>query len=120
MPRRAIEYSRSVLAYHAGLRCGLDGLADHGRRFIQIFDNDIALFDVISLGRKYFPKITEDAWFSEYLTNKIMTSFEAEEGIFQQEASMALARHRISINSLERSWQKPMIVRYLLFEMRRT
>lgn len=85
MPRRAIEYSRSVLAYHAGLRCGLDGLADHGRRFIQIFDNDIALFDVISLGRKYFPKITEDAWFSEYLTNKIMTSFEAEEGIFQQE-----------------------------------
>lgn len=85
MPRRAIEYSRSVLAYHAALSCGLDGLADYAREYIQIFDKDIRIFDIIALGRKNFPMITEDAWFSEYLTAKIMEGFEADEQTFQQE-----------------------------------
>ena len=68
--RHRIEYNTSLLAYHAGLHCGLDGLAEHGRKYMLIFDNDIPLFDVISLGRKHFPRITEDAWFSEYLTTQ--------------------------------------------------
>ncbi|KAL5334278.1 hypothetical protein BJX70DRAFT_22716 [Aspergillus crustosus] len=85
MPMRAIEYSRSVLAYHAGLRYGLDGLADHGRKYIQIFDRDVQIFDILAVGRKYFPRITENPWFSEYLTSKIMAIFETNEEIFQQE-----------------------------------
>jgi hypothetical protein len=79
------EYIISLLAYHAGLHCGLDGLAEHGRKYMRIFDNNIPLFGVISLGRKHFPKITEDAWFSEYLTTKVRESFETEEDIFEQE-----------------------------------
>ena len=47
MPRRAIEYNRSVLAYHAALSCGLDGLADYAREYIQIFDKDTNIFDII-------------------------------------------------------------------------
>ena len=85
MPRHAIEYSRSVLAYHAALSCGLDGLAGHAREYMQTFDKDIPIFDIIALGRKNFPRITEDTWFSEYLTAKIMASFEADEQIFQRE-----------------------------------
>ena len=85
MPRRAVEYSRSVLTYHAALRCGLDGLADHARKYIQTFDNNVSIFDIIALGRKNFRRITEDAWYSEYLTTKIMASFENDERIFQQE-----------------------------------
>lgn len=85
MPRRAIEYSRSVLAYHAALSCGLDGLANHARGYMQTFDKDIRIFDIIALGRKNFPRITEDAWFSEHLTAKVMAGFEADEQIFQQE-----------------------------------
>ncbi|KAI7974216.1 hypothetical protein EIK77_004968 [Talaromyces pinophilus] len=79
------EYSTSLLAYHAGLHCGLDGLAEHGRKYMRIFDNSIPLFDIISLGRKYFPRINDDAWFSEYLTTKVRESFETEEDIFEQE-----------------------------------
>lgn len=52
---------------------------------MQIFDKDVSLFDMIDLGRECFPRIDEDRWYSEYLTNRIMTSFESEEGIFQQE-----------------------------------
>ncbi|BCS00279.1 uncharacterized protein AKAW2_50620A [Aspergillus luchuensis] len=85
MPWRAIEYRRSVLAYSAGTRCGVDGLVHHGRKYMQIFDKDVSLFDMIDLGRECFPRIDEDRWYSEYLTNRIMTSFESEEGIFQQE-----------------------------------
>lgn len=85
MPMHTIEYSQSVLAYHAGRQYGLDGLADHGRTYIQIFDGDVQIFDIIAVGRKYFPRITEDPWFSEYLTSKIMAIFETKEGIFQQE-----------------------------------
>lgn len=79
------QYNTSLLAYHAGLHCGLDGLAEHGRKFMCIFDSAIPLFDVISLGRKHFPRITEDTWFSEYLTTKVRESFETEEDIFEQE-----------------------------------
>ncbi|KAL4778792.1 hypothetical protein BJX76DRAFT_122368 [Aspergillus varians] len=85
LPRRAVEYSRSILAYHAALTYSLDGLADHARKYIQIFDKDIPIFEIIALARKTFPRITKDAWYSEYLTTKIMASFETEEGIFQQD-----------------------------------
>ncbi|KAL4918411.1 hypothetical protein BDW62DRAFT_200791 [Aspergillus aurantiobrunneus] len=85
IPRRAVEYRRSVLAYHAGRRCGLEGLADHGKKYMQLFDRHVTLFDIIYLGRRYFSRITEDAWFCEYLTHKIMASFEIDEEIFQQE-----------------------------------
>jgi hypothetical protein len=85
MPVHTIGYSRSVLAYHVGRQYGLDGLADHGRKYIQIFDRDVQISDIIAVGRKYFPRITEDPWFSQYLTSKIMAIFETKEGIFQQE-----------------------------------
>ena len=85
MPRRAIEYSRSVLAYHAALSCGLDRLADYSREYIQTFDKDICIFVIIALGQKDFPRITEDAWFSEYLTAKTMAGFEADKQMFQRE-----------------------------------
>lgn len=85
MPRGTIEYSRSILAYHAALSCGLDGLADHARKYIQTFDKDIHIFDIIALGRKNFPRITEDVWFSEHLSAKIIAGFEADEQIFQRE-----------------------------------
>lgn len=62
MPRRAIEYSRSVLAYHAALSYGLDGLADHAREYMQTFDKDNRILDIIALGRKNIPRITENAW----------------------------------------------------------
>ncbi|KAI3017327.1 hypothetical protein CBS147347_10323 [Aspergillus niger] len=85
MPWRAIEYKRSVLAYSAGIRCGVDGLVDHGRKYMEVFDKDVSLFDMIDLGRECFPKIDKDPWYSEYLTNRIMTSFESEEGIFERD-----------------------------------
>ncbi|KAF9882663.1 hypothetical protein FE257_005665 [Aspergillus nanangensis] len=52
---------------------------------MQLFDEDISIFHIMVLGRKTFPNITEDSWFAEYLTSKIMASFEADEGIFQRE-----------------------------------
>jgi hypothetical protein len=84
MPWHAIEYNRSVLAYHAGVHCGLPGLAQHGKKYMQVFDKEISIFDIISLGRKHFSRIFEDTWFFEYLTRKIKESFEAEESIFVQ------------------------------------
>ncbi|KAH2679558.1 hypothetical protein KXW53_005819 [Aspergillus fumigatus] len=85
LPRRATEYIRSVFAYRVAVRHGLDGLAEHAKRYIQIFDKEVSIIDIISLGRKAFPKISEEPWFSEYLTARITASFEADEGIFQRE-----------------------------------
>lgn len=84
-PTSRTEYNTSLLAYHAGLHCGLVGLAELGKKYMRIFDSNVPLFDIISSGRKYFPRITEDAWFSEYLTTKVWESFETEEDIFEQE-----------------------------------
>jgi hypothetical protein len=85
IPSRVIEYKRSVLAYHAALCYGFDGLADLAREYMQTFDKDVPLFDIIALGRKYFPRVTEDTWYSNYITRKIMASFDADEEIFLQE-----------------------------------
>jgi hypothetical protein len=85
LPRRATEYTRSVFAYRAAVRHGLVGLTEHAKRYIQIFDKEVSIIDIISLGRKAFPKILEEPWFSEYLTARITASFEADEGIFQRE-----------------------------------
>jgi hypothetical protein len=84
-PSRVTEYRRSVLAYHAALCYGFDGLADLGRKYMQTFDKDVPLFDIIALGRKYFPRVTEDTWYSNYVTRKIMASFDANEEIFLQD-----------------------------------
>jgi hypothetical protein len=83
-PWHTIEYNRSVLAYHAGVHCGLTGLAEHGKYYMQIFDKEVSIFDIISLGRKHFSRIFEDTWFSRYLTRKIKESFETEDSIFVQ------------------------------------
>jgi hypothetical protein len=85
IPSRVIEYRRSVLAYHAALCYGFDGLADLAREYMQTFDKDVPLFDILALGRKYFPRVTEDTWYSNYITRKIMASFDADEEIFLQE-----------------------------------
>ncbi|KAL2850674.1 hypothetical protein BJY01DRAFT_245370 [Aspergillus pseudoustus] len=45
--------------------------------------------DIISVGRKYFPRISEPEWFSEYLTIEIMESFEMDKRIFEQEEFLA-------------------------------
>ncbi|KAH1847512.1 hypothetical protein KXX55_001249 [Aspergillus fumigatus] len=83
--KRAMEYARSVFAYRAAVKYGLDGLAEHAKRYIEIFDKEVSINDIISLGRKAFPRISEEPWFSEYLTDRITASFEADEGIFQRE-----------------------------------
>jgi hypothetical protein len=84
LPTRATEYTRSVFAYRVAVRHGLDGLTEHAKRYIQTFDKEVSIIDIISLGRKAFPKISEEPWFSEYLTARITASFEADEGIFQR------------------------------------
>lgn len=85
MPRQLVEYNRSVLVYQAAVSYGLDGLADHAKKYIQLFDEDVSIFHIIVLGRKTFPRITEASWFAEYLTTKIMQTFEEDEQIFQRE-----------------------------------
>jgi hypothetical protein len=85
IPEHTVEYERSVLAYRAASECGLEGLAEHGKKYIHVFDQDLHLFDVISLARKHIPRISDDAWFSEYLTAKILESFETQENLFEQE-----------------------------------
>lgn len=84
-PRRVMEFDRSVLAYQAAQSYGLNGLADHAKTYMQLFGEDISIFHIIVLGRQTFPRITEDSWFAEYLTSKIMASFEADEAMFQRE-----------------------------------
>jgi hypothetical protein len=81
-----IEYNRSVLAYQAAISCGsgLEGLAEHARDCMQVLDNHIPIFDIISLGRDTMAKI-DDAWFSKYLTDRIIASFEEDEEILQEE-----------------------------------
>lgn len=84
LPRRATEYTRSVFTYRIAVRHGLDSLTEHAKRYIQIFDKEVSIINIISLGRKAFPKISEEPWFSEYLTARITASFKADEGIFQR------------------------------------
>jgi hypothetical protein len=52
---------------------------------MEIFNKEVSIIDIISLRRKAFPRISEEPWFSEYLTARITASFEADEGIFQRE-----------------------------------
>ncbi|KAL4874236.1 hypothetical protein BJY04DRAFT_225250 [Aspergillus karnatakaensis] len=85
MPWHAIEYKRSVLAYHAGLHCGLPGLAEHGKMHMQVFDKAIPIFEIISLGRKHLPRVNTDTWSFQYLTRRILASFEADETLFKQD-----------------------------------
>lgn len=85
LPGRVVEYNRSVLAYKAAVSYGLEGLADHAKEHMQLFDDDVSIFHILALARKTFPRITDDTWFSAYLTSKIMASFEADEGIFQRD-----------------------------------
>jgi hypothetical protein len=67
------------------VRHGLGGLAEHAKRYIQIFDKEVSIIDILSLRRRAFP--SEEPWFSEYLTARITASFDADEGIFQREQS---------------------------------
>ena len=80
-----LKYKISLLAYHAGLQCGLEGLAEQAKERMRTLDVNIPILDIISLARKHFPQITEDEWLSEYLTAKISQSFEAEEDFFLQD-----------------------------------
>jgi hypothetical protein len=52
---------------------------------MEIFNKEVSIIDIISLRRKAFPRISEEPWFSEYLTARITASFEADKGIFQRE-----------------------------------
>ncbi|KAJ0413449.1 hypothetical protein BJY00DRAFT_319790 [Aspergillus carlsbadensis] len=81
-----IEYNRSVLAYQAAISRGpgFEGLAQHARDCMQVLDSHIPVFDIITLGRKTMAKI-DDVWFSKYLTDRIIASFEEDEAIFQEE-----------------------------------
>ncbi|KAL2867531.1 uncharacterized protein BJX67DRAFT_380884 [Aspergillus lucknowensis] len=85
LPSGVVEYKRSVLAYRAAVSYGLDGLADHAKRQIQLFDDGVSIFHIIVLARRTFPRITQEAWFSAYLTSKILASFEADDEMFQRE-----------------------------------
>jgi hypothetical protein len=89
MPTAVVEYTRSVLSYHAGQYCGLDGLAVQARQQMQALSHGVSVQDIISIGRQYFLRISEDEWFSEYLTTKIIKSFEMDESIFEQEEFLA-------------------------------
>ncbi|KAE8399531.1 hypothetical protein BDV37DRAFT_229400 [Aspergillus pseudonomiae] len=85
LPTGEVEYIRSVLAYRAAVSYGLDGLADHEKKYIQLFDDDVSISHIIVLARETFPRITHDTWFAAYFTSKILASFEAEEEMFQRE-----------------------------------
>jgi hypothetical protein len=77
------EYNRSVLAYQAAISCGsgLEGLAEHAKDRMYLLYDHIPIFDILSLGRRTLATI-DDAWFSNYLTDRIIERFEEDEGIF--------------------------------------
>ncbi|KAL3458068.1 hypothetical protein BJX64DRAFT_267377 [Aspergillus heterothallicus] len=51
---------------------------------MKYYGMDVSIFDIMSLGRQTFSKIN-DAWFRAYLSDRIITSFEEDEQILQQE-----------------------------------
>jgi hypothetical protein len=114
LPRRTVEYTRSVFAYRAAVSHGLDGLAEHAKRYMQILNKEVSIIDIISLGRKAFPEYQKSHGFPKYLTTRIAASFEADEGVFQREQFLKdLARLWISINFWGELWHKSTPVRSL-------
>ncbi|KAL5335730.1 hypothetical protein BJX70DRAFT_401285 [Aspergillus crustosus] len=85
VPRRTTEYRRSLLAYQASWSCSLTGLAEHAKKYMGIFDKEIPISDVVALGREVFPRVYGDPWYSEYLTEKVLASFEADNAILEHE-----------------------------------
>ncbi|KAE8371620.1 hypothetical protein BDV26DRAFT_298632 [Aspergillus bertholletiae] len=85
MSKRTKEYTRSVLTYRTALAYGLKPLEDHAKRYMEIFDPHIQIFDIIRLARRDFPKISDNQWYSDYLSARILAAFDTNEDIFLSE-----------------------------------
>ncbi|KAK1141323.1 hypothetical protein N8T08_009230 [Aspergillus melleus] len=84
-PKRTREYTRCVLAYRAAVTYRLDALEDLAKQYMETFDSNLIIFEIISLARENFAIITKDGWYSDYLTARILAAFDADDRIFQQE-----------------------------------
>lgn len=85
VPKRTIEYTRSVLVYRTALNYGLKPLEDLAKRYMEIFDQHIHVFDIIRLARKHFPNVVDNKWYFDYLTERILAAFDANEEVFHSE-----------------------------------
>lgn len=85
-PKRTREYTRGVLTYRAAMTHGLSKLEDLAKQYMAKMDPNITIFEIISLAQENFPVIADDDWYSDYLTARILSAFDADDGVFQQEA----------------------------------
>ncbi|KAL2817715.1 hypothetical protein BDW59DRAFT_165872 [Aspergillus cavernicola] len=79
---RTLEYRRTVLTYRAAVRYGINGLVAHARRYMCLFSPHIPTMDIIDIGRKTFPRISQDTWYASYLAQEIRRRYRAGENIF--------------------------------------
>ncbi|KAE8147230.1 hypothetical protein BDV25DRAFT_36535 [Aspergillus avenaceus] len=86
IPRRTTEYKRSVLAYHAARKYGLEGLEAHAKHFMQVFDRDVTTSEIMRIARGVYGRLPRDErWFLEYVRVKLEDEFEADANVFKRE-----------------------------------
>ncbi|KAL4781680.1 hypothetical protein BJX76DRAFT_334882 [Aspergillus varians] len=82
--RETYEYTRGVLAYHAGVRYSLGGLARAAKAYMPGLEKPVSIVDIIALARKMCPGVSECRWFSNHLAVTIKERFEADEESHRQ------------------------------------
>lgn len=117
--KRAMEYARSVFAYRAAVKYGLDGLAEHAKRYIEIFDKEVSINDIISLGRKAFPEYQKSHGFPSILPIESRQASRQTKGSSNGNSILkCLASQWTLINFLGRLWHKPTLARSLPFDVK--
>ncbi|KAF2804327.1 uncharacterized protein BDZ99DRAFT_545605, partial [Mytilinidion resinicola] len=85
-PKTTTEYRRGFLVYYIARLYGLDGLAEHAIKNMEMFDQGLSIFEILDIARDLYPKFLKDEnWLLDYLKTKIEAAFEADETIFAQE-----------------------------------
>ncbi|KAF9886524.1 hypothetical protein FE257_011431 [Aspergillus nanangensis] len=83
--RKAIEFQRSVHAYHAARVYEIDGLAHHARRYMEVFDGAVTMCDILVAVREVFSKLPLDqVWLADYVKEKMVEAFEADKDGFKE------------------------------------
>jgi hypothetical protein len=85
-PDNTTEYGRSILVYYTARSYGLDLLAEHAIRNMELFDKGLSIFQILDVARYIYSKLHGDEMLPpDYLRTKMEAVFKVDGTIFAQQ-----------------------------------
>lgn len=84
--RMAIEFRKSMLVYQAARKYDLYGLQTYAKKYIEMFDESMSIFDRMEAAREIYSKLPKDeTWLASYIDKQLQIAFSLDTNIFQRE-----------------------------------